>query len=235
MIKNNIDQMILPADLLFEDNHLIGINKKPSLNVQADKTGDVPLDSVVREYIKIHYKLSGEIYLGIIHRIDRRASGVVLFARTSEALAGMNRVFREGQVKKTYWAITREVPPEESGRLEHYLKKNEKQNKSFAYPEPVSGSKLSILTYKVAGRSDRYYLLEIELLTGRHHQIRCQLASIGCPVRGDMKYGYPRSNEDGSISLHARSLAFIHPVRSVPVVITAPVPQDKLWKILSSE
>jgi len=235
VIKNNIDQMILPADLLFEDNHLIAINKKPSQNVQADKTGDTSLDNLVRESIKIRYKLPGEIYLGIIHRIDRRASGVVLFARTSETLAGMNRLFREGQVRKTYWAITRKMPPDEAGRLEHYLKKNEKQNKSHAYPEPVAGSKLSILTYKMIGRSDRYYLLEIELLTGRHHQIRCQLASIGCPVRGDLKYGYPRSNEDGSISLHARSLAFIHPVTREPVVITAPVPPDKLWKILSFE
>ena len=235
VIKNNIDQMILPADLLFEDNHLIAINKKPSQNVQADKTGDVSLDSIVREYIKIRYKLPGEIYQGIIHRIDRRVSGVVLFARTSEALASMNQLFREGQVRKTYWAITKKIPADESGRLEHYLKKNEKQNKSYAYPEPVAGSKLSILTYKVIGRSDRYYLLEIELHTGRHHQIRCQLASIGCPVRGDLKYGYPRSNEDGSISLHARSLAFIHPVTKEPVAITAPVPADKLWKILSSE
>jgi 23S rRNA pseudouridine1911/1915/1917 synthase len=231
MIKNNIDPMILPADLLFEDNHLIAINKKPSQIVQADKTGDISLDSMVREYIKIRYKISGEIYLGIIHRIDRRASGVVLFARTGEALTGMNRLFSEGQVRKTYMAITGKMPPVESVRLEHWLKKNEKQNKSYAYNEPVAGSKLAVLNYKVTGRSDRYYLIEIELLTGRHHQIRCQLSSIGCPVKGDLKYGYPRSNKDGSISLHARSMEFIHPVTLKPVIITAPVPQDKLWRI----
>jgi 23S rRNA pseudouridine1911/1915/1917 synthase len=234
VIKNNTDKMILPDDLLYEDTHLIAINKKSSRNVQADKTGDTSLESLVREYIKIRHKLQGEIYLGIIHRIDRRASGVVLFARTGEALAGMNRLFREGQVRKTYWAITKNIPADESGRLEHYLKKNEKLNKSYAYPEPAAGSKLSILSYKVVSRSDRYNLLEIDLLTGRHHQIRCQLAYVGCPVRGDLKYGYPRSNEDGSISLHARSLAFIHPVTGEPVVITAPAPPEKLWKILSA-
>jgi len=232
--KNNINPMILQSDILFEDNHLIALNKKSSQIIQADKSGDMSLDKLVKEYIKIRHNLSGLIDPGIIHRIDRRASGVVLFALTNEALVGMNRLFREGEVRKIYWAITGKIPAIESGRLDHFLKKNEKLNKSYSYQEPVKGARPSSLIYKVIGRSDRYYLLEIELLTGRHHQIRCQLASIGCPVKGDLKYGFPRSNQDGSISLHARSVSFIHPVKKEPVLITAPVPEDRLWMVLTS-
>lgn len=188
---------------------------------------------MVADYLRNRYKLSGEVLAGIIHRIDRRASGVVMFARTNEALAGMNRLFSEGRVRKTYWAITARVPSDEPGRLEHWLKKNERLNKSFAYNEPVRDSKFSALSYRLASKSERYYLLEIDLLTGRHHQIRCQLAAIGCPVRGDLKYGYPRSTNDGSIGLHARSMSFTHPITGEPVVITAPAPDDKLWNALA--
>jgi 23S rRNA pseudouridine1911/1915/1917 synthase len=230
--RNNTDRIISPADLLFEDNHLIAVNKKSSQPVQPDKTGDVSLDSMVIDYITKSYKPKGEVLAGITHRIDRRASGVVLFARSREALAGMNRLFSAGLVRKTYWAITSRIPSDESGRLEHWLKKNERLNKSFAYTEPVNDSKFSALTYKLVSKSERYFLLEIDLLTGRHHQIRCQLAAIGCPVRGDLKYGYPRSTKDGSIGLHARSLSFTHPVTGEPVVITAPAPDDKLWAAL---
>ena len=230
--KNNTEGMILPGDILFEDDHLIAVNKKPSQPVQPDKTGDLSLDVMVRDYITNKYKFIGEVIAGIIHRIDRRASGVVLFARTSQALASMNRLFSENRVKKIYWAITAKVPVAESGQLDHWLKKNEKLNKSFAYAERVADSKFSSLTYKLASRSDRYWLLEVDLVTGRHHQIRCQLGAIGCPVRGDLKYGYPRSTNDGSIGLHARSLTFSHPVTGEPVIITAPAPEDKLWNIL---
>jgi 23S rRNA pseudouridine1911/1915/1917 synthase len=232
--RNNTDRIILPGDLLFEDDHLIAVNKRPTLPVQPDKTGDPSLDAMVREYIRNKYRLSGEVIAGIIHRIDRRASGVVLFARSRQALADMNRQFSEGRVRKIYWAITANPPADESGHLDHWLKKNERLNKSFAYTEPVADAKFSSLNYRLASRSDRYWLLEVDLLTGRHHQIRCQLAAIGCPVRGDLKYGYPRSTKDGGIGLHARSIEFIHPVTGGPVIITAPVPEDKLWKALSS-
>jgi len=231
--RNNTDQIILPADILFEDDHLVAVNKKPSQPVQPDKTGDLSLDSMLREYFRNKYRRAGEPVTGLVHRIDRRASGVVLFARSRQALVVMNRLFSEGKVRKTYWVVTATLPEPESGHLEHWLKKNERLNKSFAYNEPVSGASFSALNYKLATTSERYYLLEVELLTGRHHQIRCQLAAIGCPVRGDLKYGYPRSTRDGSINLHARSLAFTHPVTGEPVVITAPAPEDKLWKALA--
>lgn len=230
--RNNTDRTILPGAILFEDDHLIAVNKKSSQPVQPDKTGDLSLDSMLSNYIRNKYNISGKILAGIIHRIDRRASGVVLFARSQEALAGMNKIFSEGHVRKTYWAITAGVPSDESGRLEHWLKKNEKLNKSFSYTEPVEDSKLSVLTYRLKSKSERYFLLEIDLMTGRHHQIRCQLAAIGCPVRGDLKYGYPRSSKDGSIGLHARSLAFIHPITGEDVEIKAPAPDDKLWNAL---
>lgn len=233
VIKNNIDPMILQSDILFEDNHLIAINKNSSQIVQADKSGDVSLDKLVNIYIKNRHDLKGRANVGIIHRIDRRASGVVLFALTDEALSGMSRLFRDGEVKKIYWAITAKIPVNESGRLDHFLKKNEKLNKSYAYLETAEGAKPSSLIYKVIARSEKYYLIEIELITGRHHQIRCQLASIGCPVKGDLKYGFPRSNKDGSISLHARSVSFIHPIEKEPVLITAPVPEDNLWRVLT--
>jgi len=227
--RNNIDPMILQSDILFEDNHLIALNKKSSQIVQADKSGDVSLDKLVREYIKTGHNVEGIKNPGIIHRIDRRASGVVLFALTDEALSGMNRLFREGEIRKIYWAITGKMPVNESGRLDHFLKKNEKQNKTYVYDKEVKGSKKASLTYRLAGRSERYYLLEIELHSGRHHQIRAQLARIGCPVKGDLKYGFARSNEDGSISLFARKLEFIHPVSKENIRITAPLPKGDIW------
>jgi 23S rRNA pseudouridine1911/1915/1917 synthase len=231
--RNSTDGAIEPADILFEDDHLIAVNKKPSQPVQPDKTGDLSLDAMVSNYIRNNYKLTEEPVASLIHRIDRRASGVVLFARSQKALVKMNKLFSEGRVRKTYWAITSQIPAVESGHLKHWLIKNERLNKSFAYSEPVAGSKLSALDYRLISRSERYYLLEVELLTGRHHQIRCQLAAIGCPVRGDLKYGYPRSTKDGSIGLHARSLSFNHPVTGGAVVITAPAPGDKLWNALA--
>ncbi len=216
-------------DILYEDSHLIAINKKPSQIVQGDKTGDIPLDQIVKNYLKKKYRKLGKVFIGIIHRLDRPVSGVLLFARTSKALSRMNEMFRDNQVRKSYWTIVKEKPPKKAGLLEHYLKKNEKQNKSYAYNNKVKGSKLASMKYRLLNKSDLYFLLEVELLTGRHHQIRCQLAKIGCPVKGDLKYGFPRSNSNGSISLHARQISFIHPVKKNPLTIIAPVPDDKLW------
>jgi len=220
----------MDLEILFEDNHLIAIHKKPSQIVQGDKTGDISLDQLVKDYLKRTCQKPGNVYLGVIHRIDRPVSGVVLFARTSKALSRMNNLFREGRVHKKYWAIVKEKPVQQEGELIHYLKKNEKQNKSYAFDKPVKGAKQAILSYSLLNQSDNYYLLEIQPQTGRHHQIRCQLSKMGCPIKGDLKYGFPRSNKDGSISLHARSIYFIHPVRKEEIQINAPVPEDSLWK-----
>lgn len=218
--------------ILYEDNHIIAVNKTTSEIVQGDKTGDTPLSEHIKEYIKEKYNKPGNVFLGVIHRLDRPVSGVVLFARTSKALTRLNEMFRDHTIKKTYRAIVKNKPELEEARLEHYLTRNEKQNKSFAYDSPTGDAKKSALTYKVIGRSDNFYLLEIELETGRHHQIRCQLAKIGCPIKGDLKYGYPRSNPNGGISLHAYSVEFIHPVTKAPVKIVAPYPaEDKMWDI----
>jgi 23S rRNA pseudouridine1911/1915/1917 synthase len=217
-------------EVLFEDNHLIAVYKKPSDLSQSDKTGDVALDSEVKKYIADKYKKPGEVFLGVVHRLDRPVGGVMLFARTSKALERMNEIFRTRDVRKTYLAIVNERPPEDEAVLTHYLKKNEKQNKTYVYDNEVNGSKKASLSYKLAGGSDRYFLLEIELHSGRHHQIRAQLAKIGCPVKGDLKYGYPRSNEDGSICLFARRLEFIHPVKKEKISITAHFPQGDVWK-----
>lgn len=217
-------------EILFEDNHLIAVNKKPSDLSQGDNTGDSALDSEVREYIARKYNKPGEVFLGLVHRLDRPVGGVILFARTSKALARMNEIFRSRDVKKLYLAIVGERPPEVEGELTHYLKKNEAQNKTYVYDNEVKGSKKASLSYRIAGRSDRYYLLEVELHSGRHHQIRAQLAKIGCPIKGDLKYGYPRSNDDGSICLFAQSLEFIHPVKKEKIVIKAPKPQGDVWK-----
>jgi len=225
----------MSVDVLYEDNHLIAINKKSSQIVQADKTGDPSLDFLVKEYIRLKCHKPGKVFLGVIHRLDRPATGVVLFARTGKSLSRMNQLFIDGKVDKTYWVITDHPPPKDEDRLDHYVKKNEKQNKSYAYVKPVAGSKTASLEYRLLNSSDKYFLLEIRLFTGRHHQIRCQLAYIGCPVKGDLKYGAPRSNNDGSISLHARSVSFIHPVKKEPVLIRAPVPYDNLWKALTAE
>lgn len=217
-------------EILFEDNHLIAVNKKPSDLSQGDDTGDAALDSEVRKYIARKYNKPGDVFLGLVHRLDRPVGGVILFARTSKALARMNEVFRSRDVKKLYLAIVGERPPEVEGELTHYLKKNEAQNKTYVYDNEVKGSKKASLSYRITGRSDRYYLLEVELHSGRHHQIRAQLAKIGCPIKGDLKYGYPRSNDDGSICLFAQSLEFIHPVKKEKIVIKAPKPQGDVWK-----
>lgn len=220
-------------EILYEDNHIIAVNKKTSDIVQADKSGDVPLSEEVKAYIKEKYNKPGEVFLGIPHRIDRPVSGVVLFARTSKALTRLNKMFQEHdeEIKKTYWAIIGNLPPQDSGSLIHYMLRDTEKNKSYAYEKEKKGSKKAILEYKLIGRSQRYYLLEIKLLTGRHHQIRCQLAKIGCPIKGDLKYGFPRSNENGGISLHAREISFIHPVSKERTTITAAPPlKDNLWK-----
>ncbi|MDL2222863.1 RNA pseudouridine synthase, partial [Bacteroidales bacterium OttesenSCG-928-M11] len=215
-------------NVLYEDNHIIAVNKTCSEIVQGDKTGDTPLSEIVKLYIKEKYNKPGEVFLGVTHRLDRPVSGLVLFARTSKALSRMNEMFRDGKIKKTYWAIVKNRPPQEEGQLIHYLVRNEKQNKSYAYDTEKPHSKKAILNYKMIARSDNYYLLEIDLKTGRHHQIRCQLAKMGCPIKGDLKYGFPRSNPDGGISLHSRKAQFIHPVSKLDLEIIAPLPGDKL-------
>lgn len=218
--------------ILYEDNHIIAVNKTSSEIVQGDKTGDQPLSEIIKAYIKEKYNKPGEVFLGVTHRLDRPVSGVVLFARTSKALARLNEMFRNQEVQKTYWAIVANRPEEQEGRLVHYLVRNEKQNKSFAYETEKPNSKKAVLTYKLIASSERYHLLEVNLETGRHHQIRCQLAAMGSPIKGDLKYGSPRSNPNGGISLHARSVSFIHPVSKEPVHIVAPVPEDdKLWSV----
>lgn len=220
--------------VVYEDNHVIIVNKSSSEIVQGDKTGDKPLSETVKEYIKEAYAKPGNVFLGVVHRLDRPVSGVVLFARTSKALPRLNDMFRNGEVRKTYWAIVKDAPPQPSGTLEHWLVRNEKQNKSYAYDREVPNSKKAILDYRVIGSSDNYHLLEVNLKTGRHHQIRCQLAKMGCPIKGDLKYGAKRSNPDGSISLHARSISFTHPVSKQPIEAVAPVPEDNLWQSLTT-
>ena len=217
-------------EVIYEDNHLIAVNKTCSEIVQGDKTGDKPLSEIVAQWLKEKYNKPGNVFVGVTHRLDRPVSGLVLFAKTSKALSRLNEMFRVGEIKKTYWAIVKEKPKEAEAELVHYIVRNEKQNKSFAYDAEKPNSKKAILCYKVIGQSDNYFLLEIDLKTGRHHQIRCQLAKIGCPVKGDLKYGSPRSNPDGGISLHSRKAEFIHPVSKEEIEIVAPVPEDKLWK-----
>jgi 23S rRNA pseudouridine1911/1915/1917 synthase len=219
------------TEILYEDNHIIAVYKRSSDLAQGDKTGDVSLDTEIKKYLAEKYKKPGEVFLGVVHRLDRPVSGVILFARTSKALERLNEMFRTKQVKKTYLAIVKERPPEEEATVTHFLKKNESQNKSYVYDNEVKGSKEASLTYRTKGRSDRYYLLEIELHSGRHHQIRAQLAKIGCPVKGDLKYGYPRSNDDGSISLLAWKLEFIHPVRKEKISIKAHFPEGDIWSV----
>ena len=223
-----------PISVLYEDNHLIIINKKSGDIVQGDKTGDSPLSDFVKLYIKEKYAKPGEVFLGTVHRIDRPVSGLVIFAKTSKALERMNKMFHDKLVKKTYWAVVKNQPPEESGHLMHYLLKNEKQNKSYTYPEPYGKALKSELKYKVLAASDKYYLLEIDPITGRHHQIRAQLAAIGCPIKGDLKYGFNRSNEDGSIHLHAKAERFEHPVSKEELYIEAPTPDEVLWNYFNT-
>ena len=215
--------------VVYEDNHIIVVSKTSSEIVQGGKTGDTPLSETVKAYLKEKYAKPGNVFIGVTHRLDRPVSGLVVFAKTSKALARLNEMFRDGDVKKTYWAIVKECPKETEGELVHYLVRNEKQNKSYAYDKEVKNSKKAILHYKLIGHSQNYYLLEVDLKTGRHHQIRCQLAKMGCPIKGDLKYGAQRSNPDGSICLHARTIKFIHPVSKEPIELTAPVPEGNLW------
>ena len=216
-------------EVLHEDNHLIIVNKTCSEIVHFDKTGDKPLSEIIKEYLKEKYNKPGNVFLGVTHRLDRPVSGLVVFAKTSKALSRLNDMFRNGEVKKTYWAIVRNRPQELEGELTNWLVRNEKQNKSYAYDKEVKDSKKAVLCYKTIGHSQNYHLLEVDLKTGRHHQIRCQLAKMGCPIKGDLKYGSPRSNPDGSICLHARRIAFVHPVSKESIEIEAPVPSGNLW------
>lgn len=218
--------------VLYEDNHVIIVSKRVGEIVQGDKTGDVPLLDTVKQYVAERYNKPGNVFLGLVHRLDRPVSGVVLFARTSKALSRLSELFRTRALRKVYWAIVANQPPLPEGTLTHWLTRNERTNTARAYDREVPGSKKAVLDYKVVAHSDRYCLLEIELHTGRHHQIRCQLSKMGCPIKGDLKYGAPRSNPDGGISLHARRLEFEHPVSHLPISVTAPVPDDKLWQAM---
>ena len=215
--------------VVYEDNHIIIVNKTASEIVQGDKTGDTPLSETVKQYLKEKYSKPGNVFIGVAHRLDRPVSGLVVFAKTSKALSRLNEMFKNSEVKKTYWAVVKNLPREEEGELVNYLVRNEKQNKSYAYDKEVPGSKKAILHYRLIGRSQNYYLLEIDLKTGRHHQIRCQLAKMGCPIKGDLKYGSPRSNPDGSICLQARYIRFVHPVSKELIEVEAPVPPGNLW------
>ena len=221
--------------VLYEDNHIIAVNKTCNEIVQGDKTGDTPLSELVKAYIKEQYNKPGEVFLGVTHRLDRPTSGVVLFARTSKALTRLNEMFKSHeQIKKTYWAIVQGAPKQPEARLENYLIRNEAQNKSYIAKPGTKDAKQAVLTYRTLAKGEHYTLLEVNLETGRHHQIRCQLAAIGCPVKGDLKYGAKRSNPDGGICLHARQIEFIHPVSKQPICITAPIPEDSLWQQLAS-
>ncbi len=220
--------------VLYEDNHIIVINKRAGDIVQGDRTGDKPLSDVVKAYLKDKYNKPGNVYLGVVHRLDRPTTGIVLFAKTSKALPRLNKLFSEKRAHKTYWAIVKNAPPRKADALIHWLKKNPKTNKSTAYKKEAPGSKKAILHYEMIKSLDNYHLLEIELETGRHHQIRSQLASIGSPIKGDLKYGFDRSNKDASIHLHSRRLQFTHPVSKEPIDITAPLPKDPIWDACES-
>ena len=215
--------------ILFEDNHFIIVNKKSGDIVQGDKTGDTPLSDLIKEYIKTAYYKPGNVFLGVVHRLDRPTTGIVVFAKTSKALERFNKMLRNKQVQKTYWAVVKNKPSKNEDTLIGFLKKNPKNNKSTFYNSETEGSKKAILHYKLIKSLDNYHLLEVDLETGRHHQIRCQLASIGCPIKGDLKYGFDRSNKDASIHLHARKIEFIHPVSKEKINITAPTPNDPIW------
>lgn len=216
--------------VLYEDNHIIIVNKESSEIVQGDKTGDKPMSEMVKEYLKEKYNKPGNVFCGVTHRLDRPTSGIVVFAKTSKALSRLNKMFRDDEVGKVYWAIVQNRPSKQNDTLTHYLVKDERRNKSSAYVTERTNTKKAVMHYSVIDKSDNYFLLEVKLETGRHHQIRVQLSKIGCPVKGDLKYGAKRSNRDGSISLHARGISFIHPVSQEKIDITAPVPEDNLWK-----
>lgn len=220
--KNNLQ-------VIYEDNHIIVVNKRAGDIVQGDKTGDKPLSDVVKSYLKDKYNKPGNVYLGTVHRLDRPTSGLVIFSKTSKALPRLNKMFATKDITKTYWALVKNKPKKESDRLVHWLKKNPKNNKSYAHSTEVKDSKKAILSYQIIKKLDNFYLLEVTLETGRHHQIRTQLSTIGCPIKGDLKYGFDRSNKDASISLHARNIKFIHPVSKEELDITAPLPKDPVW------
>ena len=219
--------------VVYEDNHIIIVNKQSGEIVQGDKTGDTPLSDIVKQYIKEKYNKPGNVFLGVVHRLDRPVSGLVVFAKTSKALSRLNEMFRTGDVHKTYWAIVKKNDIAPEATLTDWLTRNERQNKSYAHNREVPGAKKAVLSYKVRSMSDNYMLLEVRLMTGRHHQIRCQLAHMGCPIKGDLKYGSPRSNPDGSISLMSRRVAFVHPVSKETIAVEAPVPDDRLWLALA--
>ncbi|MEO2071989.1 MAG: RNA pseudouridine synthase [Zunongwangia sp.] len=221
--KNNLQ-------VLHEDNHIIIVNKRVGDIVQGDKTGDKPLNEVVKAYLKEKHNKPGNVYLGVVHRLDRPTSGIVLFSKTSKALPRLNKLFQQKDAKKTYWAVVKNRPPKDQDILVHYLKRNPKQNKSFAHKNEVPDSKKAILEYRILKELDNYFLLEVDLKTGRHHQIRSQLSAIGCPIKGDLKYGFDRSNKDAGIHLHARKLEFIHPVKREPIIVIAEVPDESLWQ-----
>ncbi len=228
MKKSSIDQ-----DILYEDNHLIILNKRPSDIVQGDKTGDEPLSETLKSYIRQKYGKPGDVFLGVVHRLDRPVSGALIFARTSKALTRLNIMLRDGLIRKTYWAVVKNCPPAAEEHLIQYLTRNTDKNKTFVHEKPVAGSQRAELIYKLIDKSDGYYLLEIQLLTGRHHQIRAQLSAMGCPIKGDLKYGYPRSNPGGSIHLHARSIELVHPTKKELLKVLAPPPADKLWNFFT--
>ena len=220
-------------NVVYEDNHIIIVNKQSGEIVQGDKTGDTPLSDIVKQYIKEKYNKPGNVFLGVVHRLDRPVSGLVVFAKTSKALSRLNEMFRTGDVHKTYWAIVKKNDIAPEATLTDWLTRNERQNKSYAHNREVPGAKKAVLSYKVRSMSDNYMLLEVRLMTGRHHQIRCQLAHMGCPIKGDLKYGSPRSNPDGSISLMSRRVEFVHPVCKETIAVEAPVPDDRLWQALA--
>ena len=220
--KNNLQ-------VLFEDNHIIAINKRCGDIVQGDKTGDKPLSEIVKSFLKTKYSKPGNVYLGIPHRLDRPTSGVVMFAKTSKSLSRLNKIFKDGKVQKYYWAVTKNKPEKQEDTLIHWLRKNEKTNKSTYFKKETVKAKKAVLHYRVLKKLERYFIIEIELVTGRHHQIRCQLSAIGCPVRGDLKYGYDRSNNDGGIDLHAKKIIFEHPINGKKIIIDAPVRDTRIW------
>ena len=220
-------------NVVYEDNHIIIVNKQSGEIVQGDKTGDTPLSDIVKQYIKEKYNKPGNVFLGVVHRLDRPVSGLVVFAKTSKALSRLNEMFRTCDVHKTYWAIVKKNDIAPEATLTDWLTRNERQNKSYAHNREVPGAKKAVLSYKVRSMSDNYMLLEVRLMTGRHHQIRCQLAHMGCPIKGDLKYGSPRSNPDGSISLMSRRVEFVHPVSKETIAVEAPVPDDRLWLALA--
>jgi 23S rRNA pseudouridine1911/1915/1917 synthase len=222
--------MILEKNILFEDNHLLLYNKQPGMLIQKDKDNNLSLEEFLKDYIRHNTGKSGNIFLGVVHRIDRPVSGVVLFAKSSKALKRLNQMQQEHKIRKIYWAITANIPEQKIGKLENYIKRNESKNKSYVCSKTSPNAKYALLSYEIIAKSDRYYLWQIELETGRHHQIRCQLAHINCPIKGDVKYGFPRPNTDKSISLHSRKIILNHPITNENIVIEAPVPDEKLWK-----